>query len=667
MGFDQGILELVKNSYDADARRCVVELLEVGQPGGTIKVSDDGAGMNGDQIINGWLILGESRKSTTKLTKGGRYPAGNKGLGRLAALRMGNCADLKTVADDSPDIQYQVRIDWDRFDEAQSVEDVDLDVTQEKTSDRSASGTEITIIGLRDRLTRVEVKRLARGMLLLADPFKENPGGFQPILRAESFQDLEQLVERRYFKESEFHLRAEVTGNGEASAVVIDYSGKILYQASHGALRPKQNTVAYKLPSLQFDLWVFIINQQTFATRTTSLGAVREWLSEFGGVHLYLNGIRVSPYGNQGDDWLNLNLARVQHPEFRPGTNTSIGRIAIDDGGQYFVQKTDRSGIIENEAFLELKAFTKDALDWMARERLREAEYRRANNRVESTEKVRRERETVVATLKALPTPQQIVIQESFQRYDQARESEASALRKDVLLYRTLGTVGIVAAVFAHEFNRPLDLIIRNARLVERIARELLKDEYEHSALKEPTELIFAQAALMEGFQDLTLGFVEQDKRRNRRVDVYTVIKSVIKSFKPILDERHVKVSTQLRPGKPYLRGSAAALEAVLANFMVNSLRAFQERQVGNRQIVITAEFADKRLVIRFMDNGPGIESLGIKDIWSPGESGYERGTGLGLTIVRDTIRDLGGTVDALAHGELKGAEFIVSIPLLGF
>ncbi|GAG05310.1 unnamed protein product, partial [marine sediment metagenome] len=41
-------------------------------------------------------------------------------------------------------------------------------------------------------------------------------------------------------------------------------------------------------------------------------------------------------------------------------------------------------------------------------------------------------------------------------------------------------------------------------------------------------------------------------------------------------------------------------------------------------------------------------------------------GTGLGLTIVRDTVTDLGGTVDALEKGELGGAEFIIELPILG-
>ena len=53
---DQGILELVKNAYDADARRCTVELRGIDKPGGTIIITDDGVGMDGETIKSYWVV-----------------------------------------------------------------------------------------------------------------------------------------------------------------------------------------------------------------------------------------------------------------------------------------------------------------------------------------------------------------------------------------------------------------------------------------------------------------------------------------------------------------------------------------------------------------------------------------------------------------------------------
>ena len=207
---DQGILELVKNAYDADAAKCVVELDDTNEPGGKVTVTDNGIGLDRNAIVRGWLLLGSSTKSIREPTKKGRKPAGNKGLGRLAALRMGSIATLKSFPQSEPGFAYALAIDWRDYDAAEVVEDIALTLKRLRLLKPRKSGTVITIENLRSRITRMDVKRLARGLLLLADPFGDTPAGFSPVLKAPEFSDLEKLVERRYFDDAEFHLVAAV-------------------------------------------------------------------------------------------------------------------------------------------------------------------------------------------------------------------------------------------------------------------------------------------------------------------------------------------------------------------------------------------------------------------------------------------------------------------------
>ena len=61
---DQGILELIKNAYDADATKCTVELCSVHITGGSIKVTDNGHGMSSDEIRDGWFVVGDFVKKS---------------------------------------------------------------------------------------------------------------------------------------------------------------------------------------------------------------------------------------------------------------------------------------------------------------------------------------------------------------------------------------------------------------------------------------------------------------------------------------------------------------------------------------------------------------------------------------------------------------------------
>src|SRR5207248_10456099 len=143
-----------------------------------------------------------------------------------------------------------------------------------------------------------------------------------------------------------------------------------------------------------------------------------------GGVHHYHHGLRVHPYGDPGYDWLDMNLARARSPELRPSTNTSIGRLVVPDPREELIQKTDRSGFIENEAFSELRRFAQDALDWMAGERLRERETQRGKKRADAPRVVSEAQASLVRTIEQLPTQERPAVEAAVRRVETAREPE---------------------------------------------------------------------------------------------------------------------------------------------------------------------------------------------------------------------------------------------------
>ncbi len=662
---DQGIVELVRNAYDADAISCRVELIETEEPGGTLRVTDDGDGMTAEAIRNGWLILGRSEKVSRQITKLRRVPVGDKGLGRLAALRMGSVATLRTRPVGEPGTEYRVRLDWIRYNAASVVEDVELVIQSAPTQEPHGTTIEVSRLGV--RLGRREIERLARALVLLADPFNDSTG-FHPILVAPAFKDLERRVRESYFEETEFRLAATLDEKGYASAQVFDRNGKERWKADHEDLSkgPRKAPAAYRTSPMRFELWAFNLNPQTF-TLGAPVTELRKWLEAVGGVHLYHRGLRVHPYGDPGYDWLDMNLARARDPQLRPSTNNSIGRVVVPDPQEELIQKTDRSGFIENEPFSELRRFAMDALDWMAGERLHERDARRSKERIEAP-RVRSEAQaSLEQTIEQLPLQTRPAVQRAVRRLEAAHEQEARTLREDVQLYRTLGTVGTTAAVFAHEAAKPVTQVEKMGRLIERRGRKALGEAYA-TQLENPVQHILRSARALKSFASLPLRFLIREKRRAGRIEVHAVILDVLQLFEPFLTDAQITTRLELVDVAPVVRGSVAAIEAILANLLTNATNALDSEETTSdvRDIIIRTELSgEERLLLRVLDSGPGITRLSLNDIWLPGRTTRPGGTGLGLTIVRDTVVDLGGRVHALSHGELGGAEFIVEVPVL--
>lgn len=520
---DQGILELVKNSYDADARSCTVRLNSVLEPGGSIEIEDDRDGLQYNDIVEGWLVLGRSRKETSQLTRLGRRPAGNKGLGRLAALRLGNRVTLTTRPRGS-DEEFVVEIDWSAYDNVDLVESVPVNIIS-RPATRSRAGSTVFIEDLSRSIGRMEVKRLARALILLADPFDQGPSSFRPTLQSQDFSDLEQLVNRMYFDDAEYHLHARIR-DGRVEAEVTDWRGGRLFTARHEDVASERSGAVYDAPDATFDLWIFILNKTVFATRATSVAEVKSWMDSFGGVHLYLNGLRVAPYGNSGNDWLDINLSRVRSPEERPGTNTSIGRVLVEDQHHVLTQKTDRSGFIENQAFEELRQFAKDSMEWLAKSRLAVAESRRRRERQEAPTKAEQRRESLQKQIERAPASIKGPLNSALADYDRQRQKETDALRREVQLYRTLSTAGITAATFAHESgNYSLKIITQSVNAVEFRGKRFLPDYEER--LAEPVASIRHACESLGVLSSATMQLVDADKRRVARIDLHPVIRTV--------------------------------------------------------------------------------------------------------------------------------------------
>ena len=157
----QALVELVKNSYDADATWVKVTIdsrarnewgRHYSNAVGVIRVEDDGDGMDAPTMRRGWLTIANSPKREAKatglVTNRGRTPIGDKGLGRLGVQRLARNVEILTRPRKEEDAEYYVGFSWDDFLETTNLSDVRP--KQERSTTERSPGTTLILSDLRE-------------------------------------------------------------------------------------------------------------------------------------------------------------------------------------------------------------------------------------------------------------------------------------------------------------------------------------------------------------------------------------------------------------------------------------------------------------------------------------------------------------------------------------
>jgi signal transduction histidine kinase len=183
---EQAILELVKNSYDADAQKVKIRIESDYVPTendhvpseavGLIEIEDDGVGMDQKGIADGWLMISVSMKRQQKLDREpsklfGRLPLGDKGLGRLGTMKLGKWLSVETRSAKDKE-GWAVSFQWADIKSGVPLEKVPINWARVAANDKT--GTTVRIFGLRSRESWRNDKRrrkLQKNLSGLISPF----------------------------------------------------------------------------------------------------------------------------------------------------------------------------------------------------------------------------------------------------------------------------------------------------------------------------------------------------------------------------------------------------------------------------------------------------------------------------------------------------------------
>ena len=249
------------------------------------------------------------------------------------------------------------------------------------------------------------------------------------------------------------------------------------------------------------------------------------------------------------------------------------------------------------------------------------------------------------------------------------RQLQANAIQNDRVI-----ALGTLAASVAHEINNPLTYLLAHAEMCEKTLVRLEQAmgslpagsvEETRSLLEKLRSDLDPVRSAGERISRITRQlktFSRSSDERREVIDVKAVIHSVLE-----LVGKDVRASANVRLEIEHpvnVFADEARMVQVVLNLVVNAMQAVRAQKRSDGEIVLHARRHEDRVLLEVEDNGPGVPVSDREQIFDPFYSTKEpgEGTGLGLFVCRNIVRELGGDI-AVDTGRHGGARFRVTLP----
>lgn len=701
------VIEIIKNSYDADASSVKVKFCNMSNVGfnslpveeqAYIEIEDDGCGMSLDIIKNVWLRpatpnkFDKKKRQNIRTTKG-RVIQGEKGIGRFAIHKLGEKIELYTKAKGENEVKLEMNFvdynpddanlfntpnDYKLLDEVQNnwyVQDPPERVLGE-------SGTIIRIYNIRELWSENDYKELYQNMQRMMPPVDQNAR----ILGVSFVQDftVKMYKDNNLYTNEDVRTFADVIERAQYSMIgSVDKDGNINFQykslspnrvlndifnllddsslskrsyALYGTKWFKDNDRKAQCGPFSFTFYAFDLKNKDY----TILDKDLEKFIKENFVFVMRDGIRVYPYGEKEIDWLDLDKLRST---YRAGQfisyNDLTGFVYISqEKNPLLKDATNRQGLINDRGcYNDFKALVTAVTEIFNYEIKIDKNKKALQKRIPLKKSNEALKSALLNLQKSLEKIGDLETLEMSNKFFDIYEKHLQVIQERMETVEDLAGLGMAVEKSSHDSLRLLSLMQQNVKSFKiKIINQNYQEEDVLNLLNELEENLIIVYEDMQLIQPL----FKIQRQTIKDISIRDSITKVLKYFRNDIDG---KITTNIEATNEdfFIKTNAGLILQVLINLIDNSIYWLNKSGNTEKKIHFCVSPRNRSLIIA--DNGNGIREDIIPLIFNEFFSMKANGRGLGLYIVKELLSRINAKIEVIENPNdkiLPGANFII-------
>lgn len=675
------LVELIKNSYDADSTYAIVRAQSLDNPSeGWIEISDDGIGMTPSIFNEGFLRIASRLKAAgaRRSLIFDRRITGEKGIGRLAAHKLARTLTVVSIPrTELGDTGVSAQIDWEAIESVETFDDLDDVPVYEVPSNGEPAGTRIRLTGLRRGWTSAELGRFlaevetfeapdllkvdlagnpdVHGPLAVGAPTVRDVGGTDPGFSVHLEGDLDRGDDYWSALWGEIDWILEIDAKGSQ----VEYS--IAPTRFYLKTEPHATGATFSGPHPEPDEGPFFEARVFIREGRIGEQQRRTWARRVSGIRVYYEGFRVLPYGEPGNDWIGIEQRSTQRTRDLPWLSQvdfEVGEVATDEGlitprndavtGAVFLTEgkaptlrmlVNREGFVPERGFYVVRDIVRIGVDLSTRVRASASAERREARRRQRRDEIRDapdlEREDGSSLQESLSKLGEVVkdadskldegdvaaVKEALsiavERADEISDLTGAMIAERAML-RVLASIGLQMSAFVHETNTTLRMAGDLESEVERLKSG---DESPKTTRRQLATIVRALGDLRRNVERqaaFLLDVATPDARRRRSAQP---LRERFESAAGLVEARASKQEVQVLNEIPASLKSPPMFPAEVTTIFMNLLtNAVKAAGVGG-QILASASLTNDRLDISIANTGTEVNLETAERWFRPFES----------------------------------------------